>query len=456
MTSESTTRALVAATRGLVAAGVPEEAREAARHCVLDFFGCALAGSREPLASILVDGIVRPEGAIEASLIGRCERATRLSAALVNGAAGHALDFDDTHTTMAGHPSVPVLPALLALAETEEVSGRGFLTALVAGIELECRLGALLGADHYTRGFHGTGTLGTFGAAAGCAQMLGLDELRWLNAIGLAGTQAAGLKASFGTMAKPLHAGRAASAGLLAALLARSGFTGHPGIIETSQGFAATQASRAPDPARLESHRERFLIRETLFKYHAACYLTHAAIDAASRLRGQHEIEPESVRSVDVHVSPFVLDVCNIAEPRTGLEGKFSLRATVALAMLGEDTQDSATYSDLMMADPRLIAVRDRVVVRTDDALQPTQARVVVRTATGPLEAAADTGVPASDSSVQRARLLRKFRILAAPVLGGPGAERLADTVLQIDELASVAELLHLARPGGGDASGGA
>jgi 2-methylcitrate dehydratase PrpD len=366
----------------------------------------------------------------------------------VNGAAGHALDFDDTHTTMTGHPSVPVRPALLALAETVRGRGRTLLTGLVTGIELECRLGALLGIDHYTKGFHGTGTLGTFGAAAGCAQMLGLEESGWLQAIGLAGTQAAGLKASFGTMAKPLHAGRAASAGLLAALLARGGFTAHPEIIETPQGFAATQAARVPDPARLDSYREKFLIRETLFKYHAACYLTHAAIEAVGGLRGQHEIGPEKVESLEVHVSPFVLDVCNIAEPKTGLEGKFSLRATLALTALGEDTQDSATYTDAMMADPRLVAVRDRVTVRTDDSLQPTQARVVVQTATDRLEAAGDTGVPASDLGDQRERLLRKFHTLAAPVLGAAGAERLADAALHVDELESVVELLRLTQPG--------
>ncbi len=448
MANESTTRALVAATRGLVAADIPEDAREAARHCLLDFLGCALAGSREPLASILFDTVVRPEGAVEASLIGRPERATRLSAALVNGAAGHALDFDDTHTTMTGHPSVPVLPALLALAETEGMNGRTLLIGLVTGIELECRLGALLGIDHYTKGFHGTGTLGTFGAAAGCAQMLGLDESGWLHAIGLAGTQAAGLKASFGTMAKPLHAGRAASAGLLAALLARGGFTGHPEIIEAPQGFAATQATRAPDPALLDRYRNEFLIRETLFKYHAACYLTHAAIEATNDLRARHEIVPETLDSLQVHVSPFVLDVCNIAEPTTGLEGKFSLRATVALTLLGEDTRDAATYSDAIMADPRLVAVRDRVAVRTDDSLQPTQARVVVQTTTQRVEAAADTGVPAADLGVQRERLLHKFHLLAAPVIGDAGAERLSDAVLHVDELASVAELLRLTQPG--------
>jgi len=447
MPQESITRALVAATREIGVDHMPAEAREVARHCLLDFLGCALAGSRESLTSILVESVVRAECAVEASLIGRPERATRLSAALANGAAGHALDFDDTHTTMTGHPSVPVLPALLALGETEGASGRQLLDALVIGIEFECRLGALLGLAHYAKGFHGTGTLGTFGAAAGCARLLELDETGWLHAIGLAGTLAAGLKASFGTMAKPLHAGRAASTGLLAALLARGGFTGQTAIVEVAQGFAATQAAGAPDTPLLDGYRNRFLIRDTLFKVHAACYLTHAAIDAATALRERYALAPESVERVEVRVAAPVLDVCNIAEPKTGLEGKFSLRATIALALLGEDTRDPATFSDAKMAEPRLVALRDRVRVLTADGLQPTQARLAVDSTAQRVEADADTGMPATDLAVQRKALLRKFHMLAAPVLGAAGAQRLAEAALRVDELESVTGLLRLARP---------
>src|SRR6266849_2069867 len=305
----SLTRALVDAVRSLRYEDLPDDVREVGRHCVLDFLGCALAGAAEPPVEILVATVVRPERSTEAALIGRPERAARLTAALVNGTAGHALDFDDTHTRMNGHPSAPVLPALLALAETENADGCRFLTALVAGIELECRLGALLGGRHYEIGFHSTGTVGTFGAAAACAHLLGLEGDRWLHAIGNAGSEAAGLKAAFGTMTKPLHAGR-------------------------------------------------FLIRETLFKYHAACYLTHAAIEAARRLREEHGLDPQAIESVVVTVAPSLLGVCNIADPRTGLEGKFSLRATTALALLGEDTGAVATYSDAKMSAPSVVRLR--------------------------------------------------------------------------------------------------
>ena len=374
----SATRALIEAVRGIRYDDIPGEAREAARHCLLDFLGCALAGSREPLVGILVDQVTRHEESSEAVLIGLPERASRLSAALVNGAAGHALDFDDTHMLMNGHPSVPVLPALLALCESERPDGRRLLAALVAGIELECRLGVLMGGGHYEIGFHSTGTLGTFGAAAACAHLLGLDEAGWMRSIGLAGSEAAGLKSGFGTMTKPLHAGRAASAGLLAALAGRGGFTAATDVLETKQGFAATHAGGPLDESRLDRFAGRFVVRDTLFKYHASCYLTHAAIDTARRLRSEHAIDVAAIDSVEVTVAPMLLGVCNIGDPTTGLEGKFSLRATTALALLGEDTSALETYTDAKMADPALIALRDRVKVVTDPALAPTRACVAI------------------------------------------------------------------------------
>ena len=443
----SATRILVEAVRGIRYDDIPSDAREVARHCLLDFLGTALAGSREPLADILVEQIVRAEAAHEATLIGRSERATRLTAALVNGAAGHALDFDDTHTTMNGHPSVPVLPALLALAETEHADGTRLLAALVAGVELECRLGALLGFGHYAAGFHSTGTVGTFGAAAACAHLLQLDQAGWLNALGLAGTQAAGLKSGFGTMAKPLHAGRAASAGLLSALLAQGGFTAHPAIIETPQGFAATHAGAAPSIDSLECYAGRFLIRDTLFKYHAACYLTHAAIEAAAQVHDRPGCDPDTIARVEVHVSPALLNVCNIETPTTGLEGKFSLRVTTALALLGEDTGALATYGDARMLVPRLTALRDRVHVVPTDALGPMQARVVVEYNQQRMEATADTGRPAADLARQRAQLRRKFLGLAAPVLGATQSVSLADAAFAVDEIGAVEDLIRLTRP---------
>lgn len=443
--SFAVTRALVRAVRSIRWDEVPDDAREVARHCLLDFLGVAIAGSREPLADILIDEIARNERSIEASLLGREEKSSRLTAALINGAAGHALDFDDTHMSMGGHPSVPIIPAILALAETTGSTGRDLLEAIVVGIELECRLGALVGPQHYVGGFHSTGTLGTFGAAAACAHMLKLDEDGWLHTMGLAGTQAAGLKSGFGTMAKPLHAGRAASNGLFSALAARGGYNSNPAILETEAGFLATHAGAKPAQEVLDRVAEKFLIRDTLFKYHASCYLTHAPINAAQLLRGEHQLAPDAIEAVEVRVHPSLFSICNIAEPKTGLEGKFSVRATTAMALLGDDTSDLATFSDARVVAPEVITLRDRVNVVAAGKTRQTQATVCIKSNGCLLEAQSDSGKPAADLALQRDNLMRKFLGLAVPILGRDHAEVCARAALGVEEIQAV-ELIGFAR----------
>jgi 2-methylcitrate dehydratase PrpD len=218
---------------------LPDDVVELARQCTLDWLAVTLAGSGEPVSRLVAAEVLDQGGAPQASLIGRPERVAAAHAALANGTAGHALDYDDVAGTFLGHPSAPVLPALLALAERGERSGRDVVAAFVAGFEAESLLGRTIVPGHYERGWHTTATLGTFGAAAACAHLLGLDEVRWAHAFGLAATQAGGLKASFGTMGKPFHAGRAAQAGLLAATLARR---------TTPPATSCTPPSRACSP----------------------------------------------------------------------------------------------------------------------------------------------------------------------------------------------------------------
>lgn len=419
----------------------PAEAVEAARHCILDWFGCALAGSREPLTEILADRVAATEPG-DATLLGLHRRSGPRTAALVNGAAGHALDFDDTHTMLSGHPTVPVLPAVLALAEHHDRSGAEVLSAFISGVEVECHVGALLAPGHYRAGWHATGTIGVVGAAAACARLLELDTGEWQHAIGLAGTQSAGLKATFGTMGKPMHAGKAASDGLLAAVLASGGFTGNPAVIEAHQGLAGASGAGVIDASRLERHDGRFVIRNTLFKFHAACYLTHAAINAALALRD--EVKPADIDSIEVRVAPEALDVCNISEPSTGLEGKFSLRATTAMALLGDDTADLATYSDARMADADLVALRDKVTIVATEGQRSTKATVTAKVGDRRVTAENDTGVPADDLAVQWDQLSAKFRALAGAVVGRERAEQIHATVSRIESARSIRELLAL------------
>lgn len=451
MTAKGLTRELVEFARAVSYEDLSEEVRLVAKTCVLDWLGVTLAGSNEPLSDIIVDELAGLGGVTSSTLIGRGTKTSPLFAALANGSASHALDFDDTHLVMMGHPSVPVLPAVVSLGEERGASGKELLTSFIAGVETECRLGAALGLGHYAAGWHSTATLGTFGAAAACCHLMGLDVDAWLNAFGLAGTQASGLKSVFGTMAKPLHAGKAAMNGMLAARLAARGFTSNTEIVETHQGFAATHAGSLGEDDALDRFADRYLLLDTVFKYHAACYLTHSSIEAALQLREQEKIDPNKIQRIEVLVPRGHLDVCNIQEPVTGLEGKFSLRATVAMALVGADTTDTRVFTDDQMRDPSLQKVRDLVTVIPSPEVTGTQSKVSVELPDGNwLYANADTGIPAKDYELQWERLTGKFIGLAAPVIGEDRGWEVHAQVRKIEELREVSGLLELVGSGGG------
>ncbi|HEY3688540.1 MAG TPA: MmgE/PrpD family protein [Streptosporangiaceae bacterium] len=445
---DGSTAALARHLTGLRFADLPAPIVTLAKLCVLDLTGVMVAGAGEPAARIAAGVVAREYGAGPCTLAGRTERTTATGAALANGTAAHALDFDDVVTTM-GHPSAPALPAALAVAERTGATGRDLLTAFTAGFETQTRVAAAIGPSHYARGFHSTATFGTFGAAAAATRLLGLDAERTTAALGIAGTQAAGLKAMFGTMCKPLHAGRAAMAGVLAAELAADGFTSGDDVLGAPQGFADTQSDTFDAAVAAGGFGDPWRMEGVRFKVHAACFLTHASINALLHLRRTAGIAADDVARVDVTVPPGHLAVCAIPEPRTGLEGKFSLRYTAALA-LTHGAADPSRFTDELVADPRLTDVRDRVTVLADDRLTGPVATVAVKLADGrELTAEHDTNVRpwADDPGEQTADLLGKFHAMADPVLGAGRARELADTVLALDGLDDVRGLAALTAP---------
>src|SRR5690242_8108951 len=296
------TRALATQASAVMYESLPKPVRELVRQCVLDYYGVALAGADDPLATILLDELAEAGGAAQASIIGRKAKLPALSAALVNGAIGHALDYDDVNLAMPGHPSVAILPGLIALAEQRNSTGRDVIAAFVAGYETACRIGMALRPGHYDRGFHATGTIGAFGAAAACAHLLRLDAEATARALGIAGTQAAGLKSQFGTMCKPFHAGKASQSGLLAARLAARGFSSRPDLVECDQGFAPTHGPDFHPEAALADPPDGFYILANLFKYHAACYMTHGPIECGRQLRERHGVMPDDIAAIALSV----------------------------------------------------------------------------------------------------------------------------------------------------------
>jgi 2-methylcitrate dehydratase PrpD len=419
---------------------------ELARQCVLDYLGVALAGAQDPLVQILLDETAEAGGSPQARIIGHSERLPTLSAALVNGAAAHALDYDDVNMAMPGHPSVAILPGLLALSELKGSSGREVITAFVAGYETACRVGAALQPGHYNLGFHSTGTVGSFGAAAACARLLGLDTETTAMALGIAGTQAAGLKSQFGTMCKPFHAGRAAQNGLLAARLAQRGFSSRTDLVECVQGFALTHGPDFVPEAALAVPEAGFHLLANLFKYHAACYFTHAPIECARQLRAEHRLTPDMIAGITIKIDASCDRVCNIPVPVDGLQSKFSLRQTVAMALAGVDTASLGAYSAKNASDSSLSGLREKLQFEWQHGWPQTLAELELELADERrVSARHDAGIPAADIAEQGTRLAAKFDALTEPVLGIPRARELRAVITGLDKVADIGNLARLA-----------
>lgn len=423
---------------------LPREAINTAKLCLLDWLGVTFAGSREPLVEILLD-VARLVGSEEqATIIGREMKTSILNAALVNGSASHALDFDDVHIVMTGHPSVPVIPALVAISEWQGLSGKEFITALVIGIETECRIGAGVFPYHYLEGWHSTATLGRFGAAAGSAKLLNLSPPQVTYALGIAGTQAAGVKQMFGTMCKPFHAGKAAMDGVLAALLAQRGFTSSRDILEGEKGFCQVLSSKSDPDAIVENLGQRYAIEDVIFKRHASCFETHPTIEAVLALREKVAIEPEEVAEMDIAVSSVAADTAGKSEPSTGLEAKFSLNYCAALALIEGEARESY-FTDEKVTDPKLVKLRKKVKVRADSAIGHDEAAITVNTIDGrEYSQKIDISKMKLEPQQKYNSLVSKFKELTSAILPDKQTDRLLSLLNKLEEVNNMADLVKL------------
>jgi 2-methylcitrate dehydratase PrpD len=315
---------------------LPDAAIHWAKVGILDTIGVTLAGAREEAARIAAGTL--SSGAGPSLVFGGEKRVSPLDAALVNGTAAHALDFDDCNNTVGGHPSAPILPALFALADETGAGGRDFIAAYVAGFETECKLGLGVHFHHYTHGWHPTATLGVFGSAAACARLLRLPQERVATALAIAASLASGIKANFGTMVKPLHVGQCTRNGLFAALLARDGYTANAGVFEHKQGFLNVFNG----PGNYDADRilpawadPLDIVRPGIaIKQYPCCGSTHSALDAMLGLVREHKPAPEDVERVDVWTHSRRLEHTNRPEPRSDLDAKFSVQYCMARALL--------------------------------------------------------------------------------------------------------------------------
>lgn len=316
---------------------LPPQAVHWAKVGILDFLGVTLAGSREPAPRLAAEALGTPSSGTSA-VFGTGRRTGALEAALLNGTASHALDFDDCNNTIGGHPSVPILPALFALADETGADGRQFILAYVAGFEVETRIARGVHFHHYEKGWHPTATLGIFGAAAASAKLMGLDENQTATALAIAASLASGIKANFGTMVKPLHVGHCTRNGLYAARLARAGFTANSaGVFEHRQGFlnvfngegtydAARILSRWADP--LDIVKPGIAIKQ-----YPCCGSTHPALDAMLALVREYDLAPDEVERIEAWIHQRRLEHTNRPDPQSDLDAKFSLQYCLARAV---------------------------------------------------------------------------------------------------------------------------
>ncbi len=313
---------------------LPQAVRHEAARSILNWVGCAVGASRHETVERALAALGPFSGPREATVLGRSERVDIMLAALVNGISSHTFDFDDTHLKTVIHPTGPVASAILALAERQPVTGAAFLHAFVLGVEVECRIGNSVYPEHYDVGWHITGTAGVFGAAAAAGRLLGLTEQQMVWALGIAATQSSGVREMFGTMCKPFHPGNAARNGLLAALLAQSDFTSSDQGIEAKRGFANVLSTRFAPEEITERLGETWELSLNTYKPFACGIVIHPVIDACIQLRAQHDFEIADVEAVEAKVHPLVLELTGKKTPQVGLEGKFSVYHSAAVALI--------------------------------------------------------------------------------------------------------------------------
>jgi 2-methylcitrate dehydratase PrpD len=413
------------------------------RRGVLDWIGCALAGSAHPTIAKLLDVLGEAGGRAQATVIGRNLRLGRLDAPLANGQMGHVLDFDDTH--MGGvvlHASSPVLAALFSLAERAGASGADLMLAYAVGFEAGIRSG-LTAPGHHKGGWHLTGTLGTIAAGAAGGKLIGLDAQRLTYAMGIAATQAAGMQQNRGTMCKSFHAGKAAQNGVLAALLAERGFDSTQEIIEGRKGFCRVY-SDAATPERLTAGLgDGWLIETNGHKPYACGVVLHPLIDAVIAIRERESIDPAAVSEISLRVHPFVLSITDVVEPSSGLQSKFSTVHSAAVALV-DGAAGIAQYSDAKAADPAVAALRRKTRAVADAALRSDEAYATVIAAGKRHEihiahASGTAANPMSDAAIEA-----KFLANATPVIGAARARRACEFVWSLERQRDVRELIAL------------
>lgn len=427
-------------------AAIPQSAFEHAKVAFMDWMAVMLAGKDDPLVVKLIHYSNLLGGYEQATVPGCGSKKTVAQAALINGAASHALDYDDSMKVFVGHPTVTLYPALLAFSEWKEMTGRDLLTAYLIGLQSASAIASCGGMEHYMHGWHATSTIGHFAAASGCAKLMKLDEQQTVYALGIAGTQASGLKSAFGTMCKPFHAGKASQSGLMAAMLAGDGFIGAEDIIEGDAGFINVLNGKSNADA---DHvlTDKWKVYELIQKYHASCHATHPPIEGALSIVNEYGLDINEITSIKLYVSQLAVGAAGKTEPKTGLEGKFSITYCVANSLLRKNTGTKA-FTDEKVNDPEVKALMDKITVVVKKEYTMLETIIEITTESGKTYSVnADVMTDIPDIETKKLKIKDKFVDLSTPVLGREKTEKLLELIKNLDNVDNVKTMIdHLQR----------
>jgi 2-methylcitrate dehydratase PrpD len=424
---------------------LPANVRKEGTRTLLNWVGVAVGGSHHETLDRAIAALTPFSGPPQSSLLGRSQRFDVMNAAFLNGVASHIFDFDDTHLKTIIHPAGPVMSAILALSEYHPVTGKEFLNALILGIETECRIGNSVYPNHYDVGWHITGTAGVFGAAAAVGKLLNLTEQQMVWALGLAASQPVGLRESFGSMNKSFNPGRAASNGLFAAFLAAKDFTSSDSMIEAKRGWAHTHSTTQDFSEITDGLGSRYESTLNTYKPFACGIVIHPALDAAIQLRNENSLSADQISRVDLKVHPLVIELTGKKTPKTGLEGKFSIYHSVAVAII-QGAAGERQYSDSAVLDPTVISLRDKVTATIDPAIRPEQVDMTITLKDGRTlhkfieHAIGSLEVPMTDQQLEA-----KFLDLAKGILSDDQARKLIATCWDVEQLESAADIAKAA-----------
>jgi 2-methylcitrate dehydratase PrpD len=426
---------------------IPENVVHEARRALVNIIGCAVGGANEEAVEIATRTFTPFFGPTTARVVGRAEKADPLHAALLNGISSHVHDYDDTLPKNYIHASSPVASALLSYATANQVSGRDFVHAFILGFETVSRVGNATYPAHYDVGWHSTGSCGVFGAAVAIGKLIGLDVQQMVWAIGLAATQAAGIREMFGSMGKAFHPGRAAQNGYGAALLAKNGFTSGRFGLEGPRGFASVLAAKSDVSKVTEGLGSDFDLMVNTYKPFPCGIVNHPSIDACIQIATKHELKADDIESVELTVAPLVMDLCGKRDITMGLEGKFSVvhGAAVGLVRRKAGLED---YTDAAVMDPDVKRVREATVARPDNEVTEDGVRVKVHLRDGTtLAMTLEHSLGNLERPMTDQQLSEKFLDQAKPVLPEAQVRALIDRCWRIDKESSIGDLVNLSLP---------